>query len=542
MEKKFALVIVLIVSFLAIASLFHRGLHPTHDGEYHVVRFYEFSKVIRDGDLYPRWAPDLNYGFGVPLFNFNYPLPNYASSFLHIFGLSFIDAFKMNMAIATIFGSIFFFLWTRIFFGNIGGMISSVFYTFSPYHFLDIYIRGSVGEVWALAFFPAYLWAMTLYFKNHGGKYFILSAIFLAAIIFSHNILALMFLPFALSYMGFLLFKKSKLDKKLLFSLSAVFLLGISLSAIFWMPAIFERNYVVGLQINDYSPNFPQLYQLLFPSWGSGFSGGPLSEQLSFQIGIANLLAVFLAILVLFKKIDKEKKRIISFFLLWLALIFFLMLEVSIPVWKIVPFMDYFQFPWRFLSLEILIASFLAGSIVYLFKPRVIAAVAITLTIIFGIGYTKPAYYLDRTDSYYTSRSNFIDGTNSIGNAFNTTWANGINKRQEKLILAKGNGKISSKLIKSTVYKFTAKLYKDDRIIINTAFFPGWSAYIDGNKTPINIEENGSFSIKASKGDHGYEIRFEDTPIRRLANLISLFSILSILLYVLRFVRIKRNK
>src|SRR3989344_8580693 len=150
MEKKFALVIVLIVSFLAIASLFHRGLHPTHDGEYHVVRFYEFSKVIRDGDLYPRWAPDLNYGFGVPLFNYVYPLPNYLSFMTHLFGISFINSFKLIMFLSFVMGGIFFYFWARDFWGDLGGLVFSIVFLYSPYFFFDIYIRGSIGEVIAL--------------------------------------------------------------------------------------------------------------------------------------------------------------------------------------------------------------------------------------------------------------------------------------------------------------------------------------------------------------------------------------------------------
>ncbi len=73
----------LLVAFFALLGSFpllHSGLFPTHDGEYHVIRFYEFDKVLRDGNLYPRWAPDLNNGYGVPLFNYVYPLPNYFSS------------------------------------------------------------------------------------------------------------------------------------------------------------------------------------------------------------------------------------------------------------------------------------------------------------------------------------------------------------------------------------------------------------------------------------------------------------------------------
>src|SRR3989344_2032187 len=154
-KLKLLLPIIIVVFFGIIAgfSLLHKGLPPTHDGEYHVVRFYEFDKTLRGGDWYPRWAADLNNGYGIPLFNYVYPLPNYVSFTLHLLGISFISSFKLNLFFAILIGSVFFYLWARMFWGKLGGIVSSVFYTFSPYHFVDIYIRGSVGEVWALAFF-----------------------------------------------------------------------------------------------------------------------------------------------------------------------------------------------------------------------------------------------------------------------------------------------------------------------------------------------------------------------------------------------------
>ena len=85
-SRAFSFLCIAIFSLIATLPLFHQGLLPTHDGEYHVVRFYEFHKMISDGVWYPRWAPDLLYGLGVPLFNYVYPLPNYVASFLHFFG------------------------------------------------------------------------------------------------------------------------------------------------------------------------------------------------------------------------------------------------------------------------------------------------------------------------------------------------------------------------------------------------------------------------------------------------------------------------
>lgn len=530
MVKNLFVIIVVILTFISIYPLLKSGFPPTHDGEYHVIRFYEFYKTLSDGNPYPRWAPDLNYGFGVPILSFVYPLPNYVASALHALGMSFIDSFKWNMILASFVGAIFFYLWVKEFFGKLGGFVSSVFYTFSPYHFLDIYIRGSVGEVWALGLFPAFLWGITKFIKERNYKFGVTSSVTLALIIFSHNILALMFLSFAIVYMLFLIFQE-KNRKYLILNTLYLILTGIGLASVFWLPALLEKGYVRGLEVFDYSFHFPEFYELIIPSWGSGFSGGALSSQLSFQIGIANLLAVigsFLAFLFLKRRKDKNSK-IIGFFLISFIAIFFLMLKVSLPVWQNMPLLNYFQFPWRFLSLEILVASFLAGSIVYLWKNKVLAMFLVGLSFLLGIGYTSPAYYHQRDDNYYLQRSNFIDGTNSPGNAFNTIWFKDVSRREEgKLMLEQG--KIGKQNIRQTSYSFSIDLPVNQKVLINTAYFPGWTVYVDGKRRSTEITDKGLFAFEVSKGRHDIFVNFEDTFIRKLATLISfaaLFLILS---------------
>ena len=474
-------VFIFIILFSCIAGfgLLHPGLPPTHDGEYHVIRFYQFDKTLRGGDIYPRWAPDLNNGYGVPLFNYVYPLPNYVASFLHSFGFGYIDTFKINMFLAIVAGAVFFYLWTRMFWGNLGGVVSAIFYTYAPYHFVDIYIRGSVGEVWALAFFPAFLWCITEFFQKKKAIFAIISGIFLSIIIFSHNILALMFLPFALSYMVLMITLNKQKQYTIHYTLYTIFL-GLGLSAVFWFPALSEIKYVTGLQIYDIKNSFPEFYQLLIPSWGSGFSESDVQNQISFQIGIANILAIFGSIVSLFFGLKRKDKNtsIIIFFLIWFVFVSFLLLKKSLFIWENIIFMNYFQFPWRFLSLIILFCAFLAGSVVKIGKKRTVAFILIFFSFILGIGYAKPAFYHNRDDNYYIKRSNFIDGTNSPGDLFNTIWFNkGLKKQSEKATIV--NGKIIKATIRPTLYTITLSLESRSILTINTVYFRGWEAFVD---------------------------------------------------------------
>lgn len=528
-----AVVAILFFAFLAGFALLHPGLPPTHDGEYHVIRFFLFNEALRDGNLYPRWAAHLNNGLGVPLFNFVYPLPNYVASILHFVNISFIDSFKISMFLATIIGGVFFYLWSKEFWGRLGGIVSSVFYTFSPYHFVDIYIRGSIGEVWALGFFPAFLWAYTRFVATKRKTFLVFSSLSLALIIFSHNILALMFFLFSLSYI-FLLICIEKNKKYLILYTFYLILLGLGLSAIFWFPAIYETKYVTGLQIFDVASHFPDLYQLLIPSWGSGFSGGGLQNELSFQIGIANLIAVFLSTIVIFLQVKRKDKKVYYslFFLVWFVFVLFLMLGISKPVWKLVPFMNYFQFPWRLLSIEILFASFLAGSIFSLVgskhaKIRMFFAILLVFfAFILGIRYAKPAYYMYRDDKYYTSRSNFIDGTNSPGNVFNTIYLKSIPaKEKERTVFLKGKGEIILTKARSNVYSFEINAIANSEIQANLAYFPGWEVYVNDKKESLKSAQNGRFTFLVPKGKNKVEIIFKDTLVRKISALISLASL-----------------
>lgn len=528
--------IVLVILFALIAgwNLFHPGLPPTHDGEYHVIRFYEFDKELRGGNLYPRWAPDLNKGYGVPLFNYVYPLPNYVASFFHFFGISFIDAFKLNLFFALLFAAVFMYLWAKLHWGVWGGVVAASFYTFAPYHLLDIYIRGSVGEVWALAFFPAFLWALTRLIKDKRMIFLPISSMFFSLVIFSHNILALMFFPFAISYCVILIGKTQEEKLYALRTTLYAIFLGVGISSIFWLPAILERQYVGGLEIFDYKGHFVEVYQLIFPSWGSGFSGDPTTEGLSFQIGIANLAVLAIVVGLTSMSRNYRKIGIVNFAAMWVMLSVFFMLPISLPLWERLPFIQYFQFPWRFLSVTILGCSFLAGSIVYYNRLRINAqahvmrahyknkkyeiliVVFLLLSVVFGLGYTKPAYYHMRGDEYYVTRSNFIDGTNSPGNAFNTIWFN--------------------EMLPKTA-SFSSEI--DQRVTIHKTYFPGWQVFVDGSKVETKVNKDGLIFIKKPREGSIIEIKFMDTTVRNIAKSITLASFVVFCLLIIRglFVR-----
>lgn len=528
-KKILPFAIVILVAFVAVLDLANYGIPPTHDGEYHVMRFQQFYKVLSEGTLYPRWAPDFNNGFGIPLFNYVYPLPNYVAAIFHALGFGFIDSLKLNMATATFAGAIFMYLWSRKYWGDWGGVVPSVFYDFSPYHFLDIYVRGSVGEVWSLGLAPGLFWAY-LSFSNTKKKIFLVfSAILLALLVLAHNILALVFFTFFVAYALFLI-SGLKNKSRELSSLAVIIICGLGISSPFWLPALLETKYVVGLQIFDPTRHFPVLYKLIYSSWGYGFSGTNTSDQMSFQIGIANLIAFLGSIVVLF--LSKNRRTLIFFISLALVTVF-LITPFSVLLWEKISIMAYIQFPWRLLSLVILIVSFLAGSLVQesLFRKKgnirtIIVVVLIVMSISLSIRYAKAPFYHKRADQHYLTRPNFTDGTNSPGNAFNTKWLLGIpEKRKDKIEIVEGSENVKIKELKSTFYLFIVDSKENSEILINTAYFPGWTAEVNGIRT--NIENSkGKMFMGLPRGKNNIQIRLESTLIQKVSYIYFLMSVI----------------
>lgn len=514
LTKFLPLFFLVFVSFIISLPLLKSGFIPTHDGEYHLIRFWQFDKNIKKGIFFPRWAPDLDNGFGVPLFSFFYPFPNYSAEVFHLLGFSFVNSFKLSLAMALILSGIFFYLWMQKLFGSRPALVGSLFYLFAPYHFLDLFIRGSIGEIWALVWLPAILWCFQ-------RKSFVLAGLFFALLILSHNILALIFTSFLVIYV--VVNNRRDLFKALI--------LGLGLSAYFWLPALAERKFVAGLELINFTDHFPTFFQLIFPSWGTGFSVAGVLDGMSFQIGLAHLLVVFLALFFSLKRY--RFKNQITFFLGWFFLLVFLSLEVSLPFWKLIPFMKYIQYPWRLNSLIIVVTSFLAGWVAAKLKRK--AALFFLIFLVVGLNwrYGQPVIYLPRSDSFYLENPVWTQGTATLGNSFNTVWSKEHPDFDKKLEVLEGEAVVKKAVVKPTDYSFEVEAVTEAKLRVNTNHFPGWQVLVDGQKAKIDLKEDGAFGFSLPKGSWQVKVEFKETLLRLFADALSIISFFILALVVI---------
>jgi hypothetical protein len=76
----------------------------------------------------------------------------------------------------------------------------------------------------------------------------------------------------------------------------------------------------------------------------------------------------------------------------------------------------------------------------------------------------------------------------------------------------------------------------------NTFYFPGWQAQLDGQATSIiPTESHGFISVEVPAGQHHLEIWFGSTPVRTLADILSISSLV-ILGVTLAIIRLGNSK
>ena len=114
------LILLLVISLLPLLTLFRPGLPVTHDGQDHVARIANFYRSLSEGNLIPRWAANLNWGFGHPILMFLYPLPSYVASLFHFLGFSLVNSTKIVFGLSFTLSGLAMYLWGKEAWGKNG--------------------------------------------------------------------------------------------------------------------------------------------------------------------------------------------------------------------------------------------------------------------------------------------------------------------------------------------------------------------------------------------------------------------------------------
>jgi len=594
----FYLALIVLFGLVVISPLLQPGYFwGAHDARHAVYFIFEYDKAVQDGIWLPGWGPDWAFGYGYPFWIVYGPLSTLVGEvFHHFLGLGFEDSVKLVLALSILLSGLAMYGFVRSWGGRNAGLVAAVAYMAIPYHLVDVYVRAAVAESVALVFLPLALWAFRAAVLRPRLTAVIAAAFTYAAIMWTSNLVALIFTPGLAAYLLMLLVWGARDERRRtkdegrrtddrgtaardlvtfilrrgLWPLSAA-LLGLGLSAAFFVPALIEQRYINQTQWfgKYYDPfqHFVYFFQLFNPAWGFGISQpGPddiAKGAMSYQLGAAAVLLSLMAV-VLSRGHATGRRREIWFWAAWAGISIFLTLGVSAWVWRHVPLVPYAQFPWRYLMLAIVPLSILPGMLVangtsnlqpptsdlqHSLWPALLLSSLLLLSSApyFTVEMREPTkeqgpvsmaalMRFQRTSDEMTGVTAWVD-PQRIPNwsPLADEWVAGrpvITRADYKLIPQNKTLAVNAEGVGSQheqVWYYAEA--ENQSITFNLFWYPGWNAYLlDGkNGKPVQRlevrREDGPLArvvVPVAPGQGYILLRFEDTPLRAAAKGVTL--------------------
>lgn len=512
--------LVILFSILPIVSI----LRP---GDYNGQLFQNaefaagFWNSLSEGHIIPTWAANLDSRFGYAAFIFLYPLPFYLISLIHLLGISFMFSIKAVFLLSYLAAGWAMWSWTKTKFKPSVAWFVTILYQFAPYRFIDMHFRLDIGESISFVWLPL----VFLFGPNN----WVLGGIFIAALILSHPAVSLIGIALAVLYY------RRKILRSLIF--------GLSLSAYYWMPVIFESGFVhESSYLSQKFVMFLGLKDLLYSPWRWGFLFQGSNGELALIIGYATIIVILLSFLLLKNRIYKSE---IVFWLITSLVLIFMMLGISEPLWKIIPFIGNFQFSYRLLAILSFTTAMLGGIVCTLFPQKwrgyliiVLAIVAVFSTIL---------NWANREANPHTTSDGYIQeylskqpqDWLSFPAAF-PIWMDYFDMIKEKSVVVAPidvvSGQANIAVVKRTsvdhIYKI--EVQKDSLLRENTSYYPGWTLLINGKPGSIDYT-NGDFPgvmyFNLERGLYNVEFKFVQTEDRILSRFVSAVAVACGLLF-----------
>lgn len=509
------------------------------------IRLYEMNLCIKDGQIPCRWVPDLGGGFGYPLFNYYAPLAYYGGELFYFLSDNLLFSTKVMFGLAFLGSYIFMYLLGRKLWGDLGGVVSGVFYSFAPYHASVFFVRGALGEMWALMFFPAIFWAILRLKESVRIVNVLLLSSFIAGLALSHNLSLMIFLPVFLAFALLLFWQKRSIKFLQYFAVAGV--LGLLLSSFYLLPMVAEKNLVHVDSIiqgnSSYTEQFKSLYQLFLNyTWGYGnpvrqVPGGP-QDTMSYQVGWVILLGWILSLVS--AKLLWKKNRAGSYLILFCSALsaasIFMINPRSEFIWRLIDPLKYLQYPWRFLLLVTFAISTISGSVLLVLPAKWRVFTAASLILLMSL---STVFYFQPEKFIYLTDQEFLSGTswnNQIQNSINDFLPNSAQEaptapHPERYQVIVGDTTVKNYQEGTDWFKFDTQTSSHTILQLSKYYFPDWKVYVDGKEVKVDYKNNhlGLLNVILGRGPHHIEGYLYDTQVRSWGNLLTAFGLLAFL-------------
>jgi 6-pyruvoyl-tetrahydropterin synthase related domain len=518
-----ALVLLVAVSFATVLPAIIWGIPSNLDLTNHFRFAVPFHDAIVSGDFYPGWLAESNAGYGDPSFRFYPPglyYPLAASRFL--IG-NWYDATLVVFAALSIASGLGLYFWARSFLPSGTATWAGILYALAPYHVNQLYQAAMLAEWAGSAVLPFVFGFVDRVCKRGKSRD-------IAGLAFTYGLLLFTHLPLAvIGSMALLVYALVRIEGpnkfRKLIKLSFGVVLGISVSAIYWVTMVAEVGWITS------EPNRQVDWEYNFLL--SHFSPDNLSIWWMNILTLMTLLLCAPAILFFFRG-TASHRRVVRPVVIVTAFALFMSLPLSGPIWQVLEPLQKTQFPWRWLAIFSMGASLVAAAALPLVWGAVVKLDRAKRILIYGAMVISVAFTFSHSmrEAQYFSRAKFesmvtdVRGTPSIS-YWLPIWAH-TNHRKMPTEVEVAEREVTVTSWQPEHRKFSVAAGTATEARVRTFYYPHWTATSDAGVLPTRPDTDGALLISLPPNATSIELDFREPRRNKFSTIVSLSGLIII--------------
>jgi hypothetical protein len=571
--------LLLVVPACYLATLkFLDGRYPlTQSFPSNMLFSFEWTEQIRAGIWYPRWLEHAYAGLGNPTFHFYGPLCMYAV-------LPFSVVLKLPLTTSILLGTTLALPVMGLGVARLTAVLCSperrwlqgataALAVLAPYPWIDVYVRGAMAEIWAMAILPWLLAALLESLSSRDARDRFRVVVTMALLGLCHP--PVFMISTGAIAVGLLTTSSNWRDlvtavRRCLIPMAA----GVLLDAFYLASAIIDQRYVNIDVLNEGPFAQPPAHVL---AGALGHLSSKMAEGFEADMVpgfLAGAVAVLWAARLIWRRGHPDgtgaTRNVV--FLIALALFSaFMMTDLGNGVYGLVPLLNRIQFAYRWLSVYCIATTALWGLVLLgATQPsprgqglsRVVAWIAVLGVATLALGTLSPRVTADEDarkgmEALFAKTQAPDDFGNPAAAPKQVGWGGGViyadaNGKLLYLDLAEymprgkpnrgfpprlfapvewasGRGTVSNLSWRPQFRGFEADSPTGGDLLIRTAAWLGWRVDVNGARQPADrAGDEGRMRIAVPAGHSKVVVRYAGTPAQRLGNAVSLLTLLGL--------------
>ena len=547
-----AIAFAVVASFVVIVPAIIWGIPSNLDLTNHFRFALPFYDAIAAGDLYPGWLAESNGGYGDPSFRFYPPALYYLLAAARFVIGNWYGATLVVFVLVSIAGGLGMYFWARSILPASSASWAAVFYALAPYHLNQLYQATLLAE-WAGSAVLPFVFGFVDRVCERGRRRDI------AGLAATYGLLVFTHLPLAvigsLALVVYALVRTGGTGRiRKLAKLSCGAVLGLSVSAIYWVTMVSEVGWIGVNQVQrdasvDYRVNF-----LL-----STFSPENLNVWWMNIMALMTLMLFAPALLFFKQGVAKTPLRGVARTIVGAALrgrpsvapvvaltlfALFMALPLSRPIWLLVKPLQETQFPWRWLVLISMGGSILAAAGLQRLRStknraqRIAMFGAMAIAVAFTLSHVvREAQYFP--PQKFESMVTDVRGSSCVNYWF-PIWARSDARKMTTEVEA-GDRVVTVSTWNPEHRKFSVTAGSATEARVRTFYYPHWTATSEAGTLPTRPDKDGALLISLPQNATSIDLDFREPRKTKISTMSSLSGLIIIGVLAVPFRR-RRNK